>query len=205
LYFSRDYTPHDHRFLSALAETEHDVFYLRLERRGHETEDRVLPGRVQIVPWAGGQATMSLRDGPRLLFDMKRVLRRVQPNLIHAGPIQSVGLLAALSGFHPLVIMSWGSDLLLDAHKNGMYRWATRYVLEHCDVFLGDCEAVKQKALGFGVPEERNVTIPGRGREPARARRVGRCVRAAAHPLVGAALRRGRDGKSFCARGTAAP
>jgi glycosyltransferase involved in cell wall biosynthesis len=160
LYFSRDYTPHDHRFLSALAETEHEVFYLRLERRGHETEDRVLPGSVQIVPWAGGQATMSLRDGLRLLFDMKRVLRRVQPDLIHAGPIQSAGLLAALSGFHPLVVMSWGSDLLLDAHKNGIYKWVTSYVLERCDVFLADCDAVKQQALAFGVPEGRTITFP---------------------------------------------
>ncbi len=30
LYFTRDYTTHDHRFLSALAKTEHQVFYLRL-------------------------------------------------------------------------------------------------------------------------------------------------------------------------------
>ena len=40
LYFSRDYTTHDHRFLSALAKTEHQVSYLRLERRGHQLEER---------------------------------------------------------------------------------------------------------------------------------------------------------------------
>jgi len=35
LYFSRDYTPHDHRFLAAMAENGIQAFYLRLERRGH--------------------------------------------------------------------------------------------------------------------------------------------------------------------------
>ena len=30
IYFTDDYTPHDHRFLSALARTNHRVFLLRL-------------------------------------------------------------------------------------------------------------------------------------------------------------------------------
>jgi len=64
LYFSRDYTPHDHRFLAALAETHHEVFYLRLERRGHAQEDRILPKGVRQVKWAGGQKPFRARDIP---------------------------------------------------------------------------------------------------------------------------------------------
>jgi glycosyltransferase involved in cell wall biosynthesis len=160
LYFSREYTPHDHRFLSALADTEHRVFYLRLERRGHQTEDRPLPPEVNLIRWAGGTSPARLRDGPRLYLDLRRVLQDVQPDLVHAGPIQSAGLLSALTGFHPLVIVSWGSDLLRDADRNALWRWATRYTLQRGDVLVGDCTPVRRKAMAFGFPPERIVTFP---------------------------------------------
>ena len=60
LYFTRDYTTHDRRFLEALANTEHKVYYLRLERRGHQLEDRPLPPEIELIPWAGGQKPAQL-------------------------------------------------------------------------------------------------------------------------------------------------
>jgi glycosyltransferase involved in cell wall biosynthesis len=160
LYFSRDYTPHDHRFLRSLAETEHEVFYLRLEKRGHALEDRILPAGVKLVKWAGGEKTVHIRDYPLLLVSLWQVLRKVEPDIVHAGPIQSVALLMAMSGFHPLVTMSWGSDLLLDTDKSEWYRWATRHTLKNTDVLVGDCQAVKDKAIELRFPEERIVTFP---------------------------------------------
>lgn len=160
LYFTRDYTPHDHRFLAALAETEHQVFYLRLERRGHQQEERPIPPGIETLPWVGGHGPARLVDAPRLLSNLRGVIDEVKPQLIHAGPLQTVALLAALSGFRPLLSMSWGSDLLRDADKNALYRWATRYTLRHSDVLVGDCQAVQDKAIGFGFPEERIVTFP---------------------------------------------
>jgi hypothetical protein len=49
LYFTRDYTPHDYRFLSALAGTDHRVYYLRLERSQRQLEDRPLPPEIEQV------------------------------------------------------------------------------------------------------------------------------------------------------------
>ncbi len=160
LYFSRDYTTHDRRFLSALADTSHQVYFLRLERRGHPLEDRALPAKIEQIPWAGGQKPFRWRDLPRLLTDLKRILRRLQPDLLHAGPIQTAGLLAALSGFQPLVSMSWGSDLLRDADSNAWYRWATRYTLRRSQVMIGDCAPVRSKAISFGLPDDRIITFP---------------------------------------------
>ena len=160
IYFSRDYTPHDHRFLSALAGTEHKVFYLRLEKRGHTLEDRPLPPQIELISWKGGQAPAKLRHGQNLLSDLKRVLRQVQPDLIHAGPIQRCALLTALSGFKPLVSMSWGYDLIQDARRNVVWRWATRYTLKRSAVLVGDSEIVRQLAIQHGMPPERIITFP---------------------------------------------
>ncbi|HZW04351.1 MAG TPA: glycosyltransferase, partial [Anaerolineaceae bacterium] len=160
LYFSHDYTPHDHRFLSALAESEHEVFYLRLERRGRRLEDRPLPDRVTPIAWAGGESPAGLSALPALVTGLQQVIAGVQPDLVHAGPVQSAALLAAAVGFRPLVTMSWGSDLLVDADRSRWLSWATRFTLERTTVLLGDCDAVRRKAAGFGFPPERVRLFP---------------------------------------------
>ncbi len=160
IYFTRDYTTHDHRFLSALARTEHQVYYLQLERRGHALEDRPLPPGIERIPWAGGQKPVRWRDGLRLLADLRRVIRRVKPDLIQAGPIQRCAFLVALSGFQPLISMSWGYDLIFDARRNALWRWATRYTLKCSAVMVGDSDIIRRLGVAYGMPNERIVTFP---------------------------------------------
>jgi glycosyltransferase involved in cell wall biosynthesis len=160
LYFSRDYTTHDHRFLTALAKTDHHVFYLRLEGGGQVLEDRPLPPEIELVDWTGGKQPATLKNGLNLLDDLGSVIRQVKPDLIHAGPIQRSAFLVALTGFHPLVSVSWGYDLLHDAQINSFWHWATRYTLRHSDAFVGDCDTIRMLAVAFGMPNERVVTFP---------------------------------------------
>jgi hypothetical protein len=137
LYFTRDYTPHDYRFLSALAKTEYKVYYLHLEQQAYPNEDRPVPSEIELVNWEGGGKPAQWQDGLRLLNSFKDVIRRVKPDIVQAGPIQRSAFLAALSGFRPLISMSWGYDLIRDAQRNSLWGWATRYTLEHSDVMVG--------------------------------------------------------------------
>jgi len=160
LYFSRDYTPHDHRFLTALAKTGHEIGYLRLERGGYQLEDRSLPPEIRLIPWAGGTSPAELRDGPRLLAGLKKVIRTFKPDLIQAGPVQRSAFLAALAGFHPLVTMSWGYDLLMDVRRGRAWEWATRFTLRRSDALVGDCNTIRDLAIRYGMAAERIVTFP---------------------------------------------
>jgi glycosyltransferase involved in cell wall biosynthesis len=160
LYFSRGYTTHDHRFLSSLAKTSYQVFYLRLERRGHILEGRNLPPEINQLTWAGGQSPAYWQDGPRLYFSLRKVLHHVKPDLVQAGPLQTAAFLVAATGFRPLVSMSWGYDLLFDAQRNAAWRWATRFALTHSTVMIGDCQTIRQKAVALGMPDENIITFP---------------------------------------------
>ncbi|MBN1230603.1 MAG: glycosyltransferase family 4 protein [Anaerolineales bacterium] len=160
LYFTRDYTTHDHRFLASLVSTEHEIFYLRLEKRVRQLEDRPFPEGVKVVHWVGGKKKASLNQGMILFLSLKQVIQRIKPDVIHAGPIQTSAFLTALSGFHPLVSMSWGSDLLKDAEENYWKKQATRFALKHTDILIADCQNVKNKAISLGMREKDIVTFP---------------------------------------------
>lgn len=160
IYFSKNYTPHDYRFLSSLSQTEHEIFYLKLEATQRPMEDRPVPENIQQILWAGGRREFRWRDVPRLTFDLRRVIKEIQPDLIHAGPIQNCAFLAVLSGFRPILAMSWGYDLVMDADKNAWMRWVTRYTLKHGAFFVSDANVSRDKAVAFGMDPEKAVIFP---------------------------------------------
>lgn len=160
LYFTRDYTPHDHRFLTVLAESDHEVFSLRLGRNHRQLEDRPLPFPVRQLNWKGGQKPVTFWDYPVFWASLRQVVAEVKPHVVHAGPVPDVAFLAALAGIHPLVSMSWGSDLLCDVDRNVWLRRAAQYALHRSDALIGDCWAVKEKAVQMGFPGERVVLFP---------------------------------------------
>jgi glycosyltransferase involved in cell wall biosynthesis len=160
LYFSRDYSTHDHRFLKSISEAGHAVFYVRLERGARQVEDRPVPAGVEQVRWAGGRGTFRWRDLPRLVLDLKRVLRRVRPDLVHAGPIQTCAWIAVLTGFRPILTMSWGFDLMEDAHSSAWMERITRYVLRRSTFFTSDAQVTRDQAVSYGMDPDRTVIFP---------------------------------------------
>ena len=160
IYFSKNYTPHDYRFLSSLSATDHEVFYLKLEANKRQTEDRPVPENIQQILWAGGQREFRWRDIPRFVFDLRRLVKKLKPDLIHAGPIQNCTFIAALSGFRPILAMSWGYDLVMDADKSAWMRWVTRYTLKRSAFFVSDANVSREKAIEFGMNPARTAIFP---------------------------------------------
>jgi glycosyltransferase involved in cell wall biosynthesis len=160
LYFSKNYTPHDHLFLASLSKTKHEIYYLKLEANQRPLEDRPVPENVQQILWKGGQSKFRWRDLPRLTFDFRRLTKEIKPDLTHAGPIQTCAFIAALSGFRPILTMCWGYDLAQDADKNAWMRCITSYVLRHSAFFTSDAQFTRDKAVAFGMDPEKTVIFP---------------------------------------------
>ncbi|MCB2213807.1 glycosyltransferase [bacterium] len=156
LYFTEGDSPHDRRFLSALAGSRHETFALRMRAAHPDTPSGVTeltwPGeRPDWAGWPGWEAGAN---------QLEKLLAEVKPDLVHAGPVQGPAFLAAHAGWHPLVTMSWGSDLLRWADRSPWMRCATRFTLDRTEVFLGDCQTVADAAAGYGVPREKMVVFP---------------------------------------------
>ena len=160
IYFSKNYTPHDYRFLSSLAKTEHEVFYLKLEASQRHTEDRPVPSNIQQILWAGGQREFRWQDVPKYVLSLRDVIKELNPDLIHAGPIQTCAFIALLSGFRPVLTMSWAYDLVQEADRNSWMKRITTYVLRNCTFFVSDAKVSRDKAVAFGMDLEKTVIFP---------------------------------------------
>lgn len=160
VYFSRNYTPHDYRFLSSLSKTEHEIYFLQLEAAKRQTEDRPIPENVQKILWAGEQREFRWRELPRLVLDFRRVVNKIKPDLVHAGPIQNCAFITALSGFRPFLAMSWGYDLVMDADRSWWMKRITQYVLRNASFFTSDAHVSCNKAIEYGMDPNKTVIIP---------------------------------------------
>jgi glycosyltransferase involved in cell wall biosynthesis len=157
LYFTRSDSPHDQRFLKALVTSGHEIHALRLETHGAAPQT---PEGVHEVEWQGCKGHFKLADLFYLVPRLKRILNDLKPDVVHAGPIQDVAFLVAVTGFKPLVSMSWGFDMMRDVDKNWLQRWITAYTLKHSDRLAADCQAVVEKAVTFGYPREKMIVFP---------------------------------------------
>jgi len=66
LYCSQNYSPHDHRFLTALSETEHEVHWLRLEQDARRQEARPVPAGIRPVIWRADAPRTAWTEYPEL-------------------------------------------------------------------------------------------------------------------------------------------
>jgi glycosyltransferase involved in cell wall biosynthesis len=174
IYFSLGYSTHDHRFLKAISDGGHEVYFVQLEGNRRQVESRAVPEHVNQVIWKGGKEPFRWSDLPALTFDFRRLTKEIQPDLIHAGPIQTCGLIAVLSGFHPILTMSWGFDLMDDVHKGWVWEFATRYTLKRSTFFTSDASVTKDKAVAYGMDSEKTIVFPwGVDLEHFRRRKAG--------------------------------
>lgn len=160
LYFSLGYSAHDHRFLKAISDHSHEVFFVQLEGSKRQVEDRPVPENVHQVIWKGGRKPFQWRDIPGLTLDFRRLTREIEPDLIHAGPIQTCAFIAILSGFRPVLTMSWGFDLMEDVHKGWTWEFATRYTLKRSTYFTSDAKVTRDKAVAYGMDPNKTIIFP---------------------------------------------
>lgn len=160
LYFTRDYTPHDVRFLNAIAALGHEGYFLRLcdEKRG--LDGRGLPGGIRAVDWRWGTSIVSPADYPRVAADLKAVAAELRPDVLHSGPLPDVSYIAALAELRPHVAMSWGFDLNHDIYVDPAQRERAVFALENADWFLGDCYTELESAVALGYPKDRATIFP---------------------------------------------
>ena len=107
--------------------------------------------------------------------ELKRVLEAEKPDILHAHYATSYSLVAALTGFHPLIVSVWGSDVYEFPKLSPINKMAVTYVLGKADRVLSTSRAMAAETLHycrkdigitpFGVDTELFVKDRGHVRE----------------------------------------
>lgn len=76
-------------------------------------------------------------------FLFKRIIKKIQPDIVNAHYITSHGYIAALirryfGGKFILIQSAWGSDVLVTPWRNSLYRCITRFSLNNADLATSD-------------------------------------------------------------------
>ncbi|HXH22077.1 MAG TPA: glycosyltransferase [Dehalococcoidia bacterium] len=89
---------------------------------------------------------------------LSRLLAEIKPDLLHAHYVVEHGFYAAMSGFEPLVLSAWGSDLY-NAPRTPAGAAIARYALRRAALVTGNDPALVREAVHLGVPAERAAVI----------------------------------------------
>lgn len=82
---------------------------------------------------------------------LKKIINRIKPDILHAHYASTNGRWAARSGFHPLVLTLWGSDIYKDAFYSASNRKMVTDILERADLITADSEDLRKTAVSLGA------------------------------------------------------
>lgn len=86
---------------------------------------------------------------------MRRALRELRPDVVHAHYLARFGWSAAIAGVRPLVITPWGSDLLQVRRGQLRTRLWNRFALRRADLVTVSSEGMRAAAIAAGARPDR--------------------------------------------------
>ncbi|OGZ18938.1 MAG: hypothetical protein A2175_02295 [Candidatus Nealsonbacteria bacterium RBG_13_42_11] len=81
---------------------------------------------------------------------VKKLIKKINPDVLHAHYAGVNGVLAALSGFHPFVLTVWGSDILI-APKSNIIKPLIKFSLKKADLITCDGENTREAMINLGI------------------------------------------------------
>lgn len=91
----------------------------------------------------------SILNLPFALKRIKKIIKEIKPDIIHAHCVTSYGTLASKLGFHPLIITAWGSDILINSQKNLITKLITQHTFKNADLITCDAKHMKRAMINL--------------------------------------------------------
>ena len=93
---------------------------------------------------------------------LRNLLKKIQPDILHAWFLYDSGCIAALSRYRPLVVSSWGTDVTFNSFDNGrslwMLKWANRFCLKKADVITATSKWLADRTAEY-APKGNTIQI----------------------------------------------
>ena len=91
---------------------------------------------------------------------VKRLLKKIQPDIFHAHYATSYGITGALCGFHPYVITALGTDVLISPNQSKTIKLLLKYAFSKADWITAMADHMNTAIEELGVDPSKIQTIP---------------------------------------------
>jgi len=152
-YIADERSEHTRRWVSYFAERGHDVHFITW----HGAPRYNVPG-VHVHPMPSGWGRHCARFATKA-WQVRTLLRRVRPDLLHAHFVEDCGRLAAFTGFRPLVLTAWGSDIYQHPFRSRWKFHSIGWALRRAALVTCDAVDLREAAVRLGAAPERTKII----------------------------------------------
>ena len=94
------------------------------------------------------------------MITIRKIIYQIQPDILHAHFINGAGWLGATTGFHPFIVTSHGSDLLIQPDQSWVFKLLARWTLRKADCVICVSHKLASRAKYLGVSSEKLHVIP---------------------------------------------
>ncbi len=151
LFLSDAKAYHTKRWVDYFVDRGHQCFLISLQK-GISTKAEEFHIESKIPP--------SFLKYPLSVRKVKKIAEEIKPNLINAHYVPGYGLIGALLGRHPLVVSTWGSDILISPQKSFLHKLRAKYVLNKADAITTDAKVLTRAVLDLVGKEKKMIENP---------------------------------------------
>lgn len=91
---------------------------------------------------------------------VRRLLKRIRPDVVHSHYVTSYGLVGALIGVRPHIATAWGTDVLVWPQRSRLARSLVGWTLKRADLITSMARHMTEAIRWLGVPKSRIITLP---------------------------------------------
>jgi len=91
---------------------------------------------------------------------LRKVIKKINPDIVHAFHITSYGIPAALSCFHPLVLSALGSDIAIEPEKSRKTEFLVKFILKKAVLVHTGHETGRKRLVELGCNKEKIFVQP---------------------------------------------
>jgi glycosyltransferase involved in cell wall biosynthesis len=140
---------HTTRWANALAQNGHEVHLISAHPLEHNLSKDVRFYEISLPSY------LAYFFGHLYL---KKILAKIQPDILNAHYATGYGLLARLSGFRPYLLSIWGSDIYDFPNKSFVHRLLVQKNIRHADAVASTSKCMAKRLQIFAEPRELFIT-----------------------------------------------
>lgn len=131
-----------------------DNVNLHLLKKNHFMKNNILDKTILHI-------TQSIHIGATIfdpffvLRQVKKLIKEINPDILHGHSIIHHTIIGAIAGFHPFVVTPWGNDVLIYPKESKFVKYAVKFALNNSDLITCDGENIKYAIIKMGAECEK--------------------------------------------------